>query len=116
MKGRVIVRSLGCCLLLVACNAKPAKAELESPFDDTLTVDQEYVTGADGATDIAFHPDGRAVITRKPGTITVRTASGDLVNTANLFAGLDTTSEKGLLGVAADPGVATNDTFYFYAD
>ncbi len=116
MKGRVVLRCLGLGLSLAACNAKPAKAQLQSPFSGTLTATQEFVTGADGATDIAFHPDGRAVVTRKGGTITVRTTAGDQIDTNNLFTGLDTGSEKGLLGVVADPGVATNDTFYFYAD
>jgi glucose/arabinose dehydrogenase len=116
MKGRLVFRAFGLSLLLVACNAKRARAELEGPFADTVSANQEWVTGADGATDIAFHPDGRAVITRKVGTITVRTAAGDQIDTAGLFSGLDTSSEKGLLGVVADPGVAQNDTFYFYAD
>jgi MYXO-CTERM domain-containing protein len=116
MTGRIFLGSFGFCLLLAACNAKPARAQLESPFDDTLAVDQAYVTGADGATDIAFHPDGRAVITQKGGTISVRAADGSITETTGEFDDLDTSSEKGLLGVAADPSVATNDTFYFYAD
>jgi glucose/arabinose dehydrogenase len=115
MRARVLIRGFGLCLLLVACNEKRARAQLEGPFEDTLVVDQAWVTGADNATDIAFHPDGRAIITQKNGGISVRAAGGELTEITGKFPDLDTSSEKGLLGVVADPNVASNDTFYFYA-
>jgi glucose/arabinose dehydrogenase len=76
-----------------------------------VDVSTDYVTGIMGATDIAFHSDGRAVITQKNGVITVRRVDGTTRIISGKFAGLDTNSEKGLLGVVADP--ATDD-FYFY--
>jgi glucose/arabinose dehydrogenase len=116
MTGRVFLRSFGLGVLLMACNAGRARAQLEAPFDDTVVLDQAFVLGVDNATDIAFHPDGRALVTQKNGTITIRAANGELTEISGTFSGLDTSSEKGLLGVVADPGVASNDTFYFYAD
>ena len=84
-------------------------------FVGKLDVDTTYVTGASGATDIAFSGDGRAVVTRKTGQILVRRANGTVATVAYPFGGtLDTSSEKGLLGVVADPNVAQNRAFYFY--
>src|SRR5262249_47658415 len=66
-------------------------------------------------TDIAFAGDGRAVVIQKTGEILVRHADGTLVTVAYPFGGMfDSTSEKGLLGVIADPDVVHNRAFYFY--
>lgn len=66
-------------------------------------------------TDIAFHDDGRAVILGKLGDITVRLPNGTRVATPRI-PNVDTASDKGLLGVVADPNVAQNHTFYFFVD
>jgi hypothetical protein len=60
------------------------------------------------ATDIAFSGDGRALVTRKTGQVVVRRANGTTSSVvAYPFPGaLDTGSEKGRLGVVADPNVA----------
>ncbi len=116
MRARALTRPLGLLTLLFCLHcSRGARAKLSAPFDQTLVEDQAWVTDASNATDVAFHTDGRAVITRKTGEITIRKANGDLVEIIGKFPNLDTTSEKGLLGVVADPGVATNGTFYFYA-
>ncbi|HWP08852.1 MAG TPA: PQQ-dependent sugar dehydrogenase [Polyangiaceae bacterium] len=116
MRARALTRPLGLLTLLFCLHcSRGAKAKLSAPFDQTLVEDQAWVTDASNATDVAFHADGRAVITRKSGEITIRHADGSLVEITGKFPKLDTSSEKGLLGVVADPGVATNDTFYFYA-
>ncbi len=107
------VIGIGVVLGIVA--ARPAHADFAPAFVGKVSVDTTYVTGATGATDIAFSGDGRAVVTRKSGQIVVRRADG-MVNVV-LYPfppTLDTGSEKGLLGVVADPDVATNRTFYFY--
>ena len=44
-----------------------ADAQLVAPYNSQITVDSQYVTGATGATDIAWAPDGRAVVTTKSG-------------------------------------------------
>jgi glucose/arabinose dehydrogenase len=101
--------------VLMLVLAPSAKAALLAPFNTTITVDTQYVNGANGATDIAFSADGRAIVTRKSGQVVVRRADGTLNVVPYPFGGtLDTSSEKGLLGVVADPNVASNFTFYFY--
>ncbi|HEX6274813.1 MAG TPA: PQQ-dependent sugar dehydrogenase [Polyangiaceae bacterium] len=104
-----LLAGLGACTL-----PGVAHAQLAAAFADAVTVDTEYLTGANSATDIAFSADGRAVVTLKGGTIVVRRADGTKNMQMGVFGNVDTQSEKGLLGVVADPGVATNNTFYFY--
>lgn len=95
--------------------APGARAQLAPAFADKLTLDTQFVTGATSATDIAFSGDGRALVTRKTGQIVLRRANGTTELIAYPFGGtLDTGSEKGLLGVVADPDVAENRAFYFY--
>ena len=102
--------------------AAPARGDLAPAFAGKVNVDAGYVTGASNATDIAFSGDGRAVVTRKTGQIVVRRANGTVNVVANPFPStaatnsgpVDTASEKGLLGVVADPNVASNSAFYFY--
>jgi len=91
-----------------------ANAQLNGIFDDALSVDQSFVTGASSATDIAFAADGRAVVTTKNGDIVVRKLDGTTVTSSDTFPNLDTDSEKGLTGVVADPTQA--NAFFFYAD
>ena len=107
--------ALGLAAILCWAAASPAWADLESPFIGKVTVDTGFVTDAANATDIAFSGDGRAVVTLRAGQILVRRADGSKNTVANPFGGtVDSSSEKGLLGVVADPGVADNSTFYFY--
>src|SRR3954447_19298162 len=74
-----------------------------------------FVAGLTAPTDIAILPDGRAVITQKGGDIVVRRADGTIDRAAGQPPGaLDTDSEKGLLGVVADPAFLQNRTLYFY--
>jgi len=114
-RTRALTRSFGLLTLALLTHCHTARAGLVPPFDQTLVEDPAYVSDASNATDIAFHPDGRAVITAKTGQITIRLPTGELTVITGTFPNLDTGSEKGLLGVVADPNVATNDTFYFYA-
>lgn len=114
-RTKALTRSASLLTLAVLTHCHTASAGLAPPFEQTLVEDAAYVSDASNATDIAFHPDGRAVITSKTGAITIRRPTGELVPITGTFPNLDTSSEKGLLGVVADPNVATNDTFYFYA-
>jgi hypothetical protein len=85
--------------LLASSFTPMAHAQLAPAFATKISVDTQYVTGAGGATDIAFAADGRALVTRKGGSITLRRANGSQVVIAYPFGGtLDTGSEKGLLG------------------
>jgi glucose/arabinose dehydrogenase len=104
-----------CLAVALAGAAGPARADLAPALVGKVSLDMQYVTGATLPTDIAFSGDGRAVITLKGGTVLVRRADGTVASVPYFFPGtLDTASEKGLLGVVADPSVATNRAFYFY--
>ena len=116
------IRGLASLAITARRGRAPARGDLAPAFAGKVNVDAGYVTGASNATDIAFSGDGRAVVTRKTGQIVVRRANGTVNVVANPFPStaatnsgpVDTASEKGLLGVVADPDVASNSVFYFY--
>src|SRR6185503_802218 len=92
-----------------------ARADLTGDFAAALDIDPSYVTGANGATDIAFADDGRAVITRRTGEIVVRKLDGTKSETTGQFPDLDNGfQEQGLTGVVRDP--TKPNGFFFYAD
>jgi MYXO-CTERM domain-containing protein len=92
----------------------PARADLSGDFAAALAVDPGFLTGANGATDIAFAADGRAVVTQKSGIITIRRTDGSKNVLTGTFPDLDTGSEKDLTGIVADP--RAGNAFFFYAD
>jgi glucose/arabinose dehydrogenase len=53
-------------------------------------------------------------VTLKSGNIVVRRTDGSRSTQIGAFPGIATATEKGLLGVVADPNVGTNHRFYFY--
>lgn len=68
---------------------------------------------------LAFLPDGSALVTeRKTATIVrvglPRTAAGLTVTPVATVAGVNTTGDGGLLGIAVSPKVATNRTVFVY--
>jgi len=63
-------------------------------------------------TDFRWVPDGRMILIRKTGQVVVRRTDGTLVS-AGSFP-VDSSSEKGLLGVEVHPLFATNNTLFFY--
>jgi glucose/arabinose dehydrogenase len=77
-------------------------------------VDRTLATVA-SPTDIAFTPDGRALITTNAGRLRVMVA-GQLVPGAalNLSQRICSGTERGLLGVAVDPSFATNHRIYLF--
>lgn len=95
-----------------------AQAQLMGDAAAKFTV-ENFVTGVSVPTDIAFLPGGRAVVTLKGGEAVVVLPDGTLRrNTAAMLAWpapIDAGSEKGLLGVVADPSFAANKTLYFFA-
>jgi glucose/arabinose dehydrogenase len=98
--------------LIVGLTPLSARAALIGEFANVLEANAEFVTGANGATDIAFASDGRALVTRKNGQITIRNTDGTTEVLSGTFMNLDTESEKGLLGVVAHP--TEQDAFFFY--
>jgi glucose/arabinose dehydrogenase len=73
---------------------------------------QDVVTGLGDATDVAFLPDGRMLVTEKGGAFKIASPGG-VATLAGTFD-VDDESEKGLLGVAVDPAFATTRRVFLY--
>lgn len=72
----------------------------------------ELVSDLGGVTDFAFLPDGRLVIIEKEGAVKVRRPDGSIVQAARFR--VDDASEKGVLGVVADPDFKRTRRLFFY--
>jgi glucose/arabinose dehydrogenase len=66
------------------------------------------------ATDLAFTPDHRLLVTEQTGHLTVWTGSSPLQVALDLEDIVCTDKERGLLGVAVDPAFQTNHYIYLY--
>jgi glucose/arabinose dehydrogenase len=106
-----------CCALALATIGATARAQVMlaagEPADSFVTAN--WVANLPGPMDVAFLPDGRALILLKEGEAVVRTAEGTLVRNAGSFAVKAVDNEQGLLGAVAHPDFATNKTIFFYA-
>jgi glucose/arabinose dehydrogenase len=72
---------------------------------------ETVVRGLGQATDVAFLPDGRMVVTEKTGA--VKLVDGGVAREIGAFP-VDTESEKGLLGVVVDPAFDLTRRLFFY--
>ena len=113
--GRVLASiTLALLVGLFACFvcAKPASA-LPSGFSDAKVVDVTQPTA------LAFTPDGRMLVTSKPGQLHVFDQGGNPLSSPVLNLGPEVcdNSERGLLGVAVDPRfeeVGHNYVYLYY--
>jgi glucose/arabinose dehydrogenase len=63
-------------------------------------------------TDMAFAPDGRLFITLKSGVVRFRRTNGSVGTLLNFSRKINDEGERGLLGIAVDPGFARNHRLY----
>jgi len=103
-------------LALVAVTVSPGVA---SPAGAATTpaqfADEILVPAVSKPTGIAFMPDGRMLVVTQPGKLLVLPGGVPPATQAlDLASRLCTNSERGLLGVAADPDPATKAVFLFY--
>jgi glucose/arabinose dehydrogenase len=82
-------------------------------------VETPFATGLSNATAMEFAPDGRLFVLEQAGTAQVW--QGQSRVSSNFFAGtslnpstVDSSGERGLLGIAFDPGYLTNHLLYVY--
>ncbi len=97
-------------LLLAAiglCSAASA-ATLPSGFSET-----RIATGLASPTAMAFAPDGRLFVAQQGGQLRV-IKNNALLATAFLTVNVNSSGERGLLGVAFDPNFASNGFVYVY--
>ena len=78
-----------------------------------FTRNADFVTGLSSATAFAQLPDGRLLVTQQGGTLRALQANGSAIGTM-LTLTVDSAGERGLLGVAAHPGFASNGFIYVY--
>lgn len=76
-------------------------------------VDQLVADGLVGPTAMAFAPDGRLFVTEQGGALRV-VKGGGLQRAPFVQLTVDSTGERGLLGVAIDPDFAANRFVYLY--
>src|SRR5688572_16451405 len=83
-------------------------ATLPNGFSETLVAG-----GLTNPTAMAFAPDGRLFVCLQGGQLRV-IKNGSLLAAPFVTINVDATAERGLLGVAFDPGFATNSYIYVY--
>lgn len=76
-----------------------------------------FATGLNQPWGMAFLPDGRLLVTQKPGQLALVSANGATVSTISGVPAVDASGQGGLLDVALDPDFATTPWVYFsYAE
>src|SRR6187455_1218182 len=96
-------------LLLVAGAARLAgAATVPSGFTDSVVAG-----GLTNPTAFALAPDGRIFVCEQGGTLRV-IKNGALLATPFLTVTVDSSGERGLLGVAFDPNFLSNQLIYVY--
>jgi glucose/arabinose dehydrogenase len=125
---------LSVALLLVACGGgggddKPASATTTNDFPPppTATTDEQSLarnpggpkvttvaTGLEVPWEIGFLPDGRALITERPGRVRLLLPDGKLSPKSVAEVDVVADGEGGLLGLAVDPDFERNSFIYLY--
>jgi glucose/arabinose dehydrogenase len=95
-------------LLGLAAAATATAATLPAGFTEA-----QVASGLGSPTAMAFAPDGRLFVTEQGGTLRV-IKNGTLLATPFLTVTVNSSGERGLLGVAFDPSFATNNFVYVY--
>jgi glucose/arabinose dehydrogenase len=75
---------------------------------------ETVATGLNIPWEIAFMPDGSALVTERPGTVRLLTAEGKLKPQPVAHVRVTTQGEGGLLGLALDPNYNRNHYVYVY--
>src|SRR5438128_4845219 len=91
-----------------ALNESAAAATLPQGFSETMVSG-----GLSSPTAMDFAPDGRLLVCLQAGQLRV-IKNGSLLATPFLTVTVDSSGERGLLGVAFDPNFATNNFIYVY--
>ena len=116
MRGMHAGRCLLITTLLVgsACSW-PARTEAQKPLGTVGGVAKVsvFATGLENPWSLAFLPDGRALVTEKPGRMRFVAKDGSLSAPLTGMPQVQSTGQGGLLDVALDPAFDTNRTIYF---
>ena len=103
-----------------AADQKPAFAAQTRAPEQKSNVSFEVVTVAEGLQNpwaVAFLPDGKMLVTERPGRLRVVSAQGALSTPVAGLPAVDARGQGGLLDVALDPGFAKTGLIYWsYAE
>jgi glucose/arabinose dehydrogenase len=98
-------------LLALTCAALAASVPAQT-VPTGFVVDTLVSTGLTAPNDFCFLPDGRILIANRPGGVTVY-ANGPTASVGTV-PNVEVGSERGLLGICADPNFATNGYVYVW--
>jgi glucose/arabinose dehydrogenase len=101
-------RFLVATLVLLSLHSFVYAASLPTGFTESL-----LANGMSNPTAMAFAPDGRLFVCEQTGQLRV-IKNGTLLTTPFLTVNVNSSGERGLLGIAFDPGFATNKFIYVY--
>src|SRR5829696_4818416 len=105
-----LLASIGTLLGLLIGAAKGA-ANLPTGFTDSSP---PFVSGLTNPTDMEFAPDGRLFVAEQAGRVRIAKPDGTLSTFLDISTKVDSTGERGLLGLTLDPGFSTNRYVYLY--
>jgi glucose/arabinose dehydrogenase len=109
--------ALAACLLGAGCGDdedQPFRGGSEAARSDGGAKVQTVATGLEAPWEIAFLPDGRALITERPGRVRLLGAERELRPEPLAQVDVEAIGEAGLLGLAVDPDFSGNGFVYLY--
>jgi aldose sugar dehydrogenase len=99
----------------------PAPSPAPNPSPEVFTTEdgvrfqvETLATGLEIPWSMAFAPDGRMWVTERPGRVRILDLAARTSELALTLDGVFTQGEAGLLGLALDPGFASNRLVYLY--
>jgi len=102
---------LACVGALLALPKEPAQGAATLPTGFT---DSPVVSGLTNSTDMEFAPDGRLFVAEQAGRLRIARPDGTLSTFLDISTKVDSTGERGLLGLTFDPRFSTNRYVYLY--
>ena len=104
--------ALACILFLAAPSSPPAAAEREFTAETGPLRVRSVATGLAHPWSLAFLPDGRMLVTEKPGRLRIVAPDGRLSEPVAGVPEVHAEGQGGLLDVALDPAFASNGLIY----
>lgn len=99
--------------LALASPAWPALAQKRYPSSTGELSVETVASGLENPWGLAFLPDGRMLVTERPGRLRLVEKDGKLSRPINGVPSVVARGQGGLLGIALDPGFAQNRLVYF---
>lgn len=104
-------------LILSSAPAVAAQTKAPAPAEASKIKVEKIADGLENPWGLAFLPDGRMLITEKPGRLRVVTSAGDVSEPVIGVPAVSDAGQGGLLDVAVSPDFATDATIYLsYAE